>query len=165
MKNGLQTLLKKNMQFRLFVYILLISIIFFSCNEEEFTFATDSKLQFAADTVTFDTVFSTIGSATKWFTVKNPNKQSVKISKIFLAGGNRSPFRLNINGMQANEDFDVTISAGDSLFVFVEVTIDPTRQNNPMVVQDSVIFKLNGNTQDIDLIAFGQISTFLMATF
>ncbi len=144
------------MHFRLSVFILLISIIFFSCNEEEFTFATDSKLQFAADTVTFDTVFSTIGSATKWFTVKNPNKQSVKISKIFLAGGNRSPFRLNINGMQANEDFDVTISAGDSLFVFVEVTIDPTGQNNPMVVQDSVIFNLNGNTQDIDLIAFGQ---------
>ncbi|HPE76974.1 MAG TPA: hypothetical protein P5210_01400 [Draconibacterium sp.] len=144
------------MHFRLPVCILLISIIFFSCNKEEFNFSTGAKLQFASDTVTFDTVFSTIGSTTKWFTVKNPNKQSVKISKIFLAGGSRSQFRLNINGVQSNEDFDVTISAGDSLFVFVEVTIDPTRQNNPMVVQDSIVFNLNGNTQDVDLIAFGQ---------
>ena len=144
------------MQLRFSVLILLIGLILFSCNQEEFTTASDVKLEFATDTVTFDTIFSSIGSTTKWFTVKNPNKQSVKISRIFLAGGSRSVFRLNINGVQANEDFDITISGGDSLFVFVEVTIDPTGQNNPMVVQDSIVFNLNGNTQDIDLIAFGQ---------
>lgn len=144
------------MELRLSILIFLVGTILFSCNQEEFTTAPGAKLQFATDTVTFDTVFSTIGSTTKWFTVKNPNKQSVKISKIYLARGTRSPFRLNINGVQANEDFDVTISAGDSLFVFVEVTIDPTGQNNPMVVQDSIVFNLNGNMQDVDLIAFGQ---------
>jgi hypothetical protein len=144
------------MQVRLSLIVLLIGIILFSCNQEEFTTAPDVKLQIATDTITFDTIFSTIGSTTKFFTVKNQNKQSVKISKIYLAGGNRSLFRLNINGVPANEDFDVTISAGDSLFVFVEVTIDPTGQNNPMVVQDSIVFNLNGNTQDVDLIAFGQ---------
>lgn len=144
------------MQLRFSILILLIGLILFSCNQEEFATSSDAKLEFATDTVTFDTIFSSIGSTTKWFTVKNPNKQSVKISRIFLAGGNRSVFRLNINGVQANEDFDITISGGDSLFVFVEVTIDPTGQNNPMVVQDSIVFNLNGNTQDVDLIAFGQ---------
>ncbi len=147
---------RKTMQLRFSILILLIGIILFSCNQEEFTTAPDAKLEFATDTVTFDTIFSSIGSTTKWLTVKNPNKQSVKISKIYLAGGNRSPFRLNINGLQTNEDFDITISGGDSLFVFVEITIDPTSKNNPMVVQDSIVFNLNGNTQDVDLIAFGQ---------
>ena len=144
------------MRVRISILIFLIGIILFSCNQEEFTISPDANLEFATDTVTFDTIFSSIGSITKWFTVKNPNKQSVKISRIFLASGNRSPFRLNINGVQSKENFDIVISGGDSLFVFVEITIDPTGQNNPMVVQDSIVFNLNGNTQDVDLIAFGQ---------
>lgn len=144
-----------NTRLHLFVF-LLSSLFLFSCNQEEFTTAPDAKLEFATDTITFDTIFSSIGSTTKWFTVKNPNKQAVKISSIFLAGGNNSPFRLNINGFASSEDFEVSISGGDSLFIFVEVTIDPTGQNNPMVVQDSIVFNLNGNTQDVDLIAFGQ---------
>ncbi len=135
---------------------ILSCVLIFSCNKEEFTYSPSAKLQFAVDTVTFDTVFTTIGSTTKWFTVKNPNKQAVTISKIFLGGGKNSPFRLNINGLIASEDQNVEISAGDSLYIFVEVTVDPAGQNNPMVIHDSVVFNLNGNMQDVDLIAFGQ---------
>jgi len=138
------------------VVFLLSGLIFFACNNEEFNTGSDAKLVFASDTITFDTVFTTIGSTTKWFTVKNPQKQSVNISNVFLAGGNNSPFRLNINGVAANEDFDVDISGGDSIFIFVEATVDPTGQNNPMVYHDSIVFNLNGNKQDVDLIAFGQ---------
>jgi hypothetical protein len=138
------------------VVFLLLGLIFFACNNEEFNTGSDAKLVFATDTITFDTVFSTIGSTTKWFTVKNPQKQAVNISNILLAGGSRSPFRLNINGVVTTEDFDVDISGGDSIFIFVEVTIDPTGQNNPMVYHDSIVFNLNGNKQDVDLIAFGQ---------
>jgi hypothetical protein len=138
------------------VVFLLSVLIFFACNNEEFNVGSDAKLVFATDTITFDTVFTTIGSTTKWFTVKNPQEQAVNISNILLAGGSRSPFRLNINGVAATEDFDVDISGGDSIFIFVEVTIDPTGQNNPMVFHDSIVFNLNGNKQDVDLIAFGQ---------
>jgi hypothetical protein len=138
------------------VVFLLLGSIFFACNTEEFNSNPDAKLVFASDTITFDTVFTTIGSTTKWFTVKNPQKQAVNISNVFLAGGEHSPFRLNINGVTATEDFDVDISGGDSIFIFVEVTIDPTGQNNPMVYHDSIVFNLNGNKQDVDLIAFGQ---------
>ena len=143
------------MFYRLSFFLVLCGVLW-SCNQEEFNSNPDAKLVFASDTITFDTVFTTIGSTTKWFTVKNPNKQAVNISKIFLAGGNNSPFRLNINGFAANENYDIDISGGDSLFIFVEVTIDPTGQNNPMVFHDSIVFNLNGNSQDVDLIAFGQ---------
>lgn len=145
-----------NSRFHLFLFIPVLFVVFYSCNVEDFNTDVNAKLNFGTDTITFDTVFTTIGSTTKWFTVKNPHKQPVQISKIFLAGGNNSQFRLNINGVMANEEFDVEIEAGDSIFIFVEVTIDPTGQNNPMVVHDSVVFNLNGNLQDVDLIAFGQ---------
>ncbi len=144
------------MFYRLSLFLVLCGVCLWSCNQEEFNSNPDAKLVFGTDTVTFDTVFTTIGSTTKWFTVKNPQKQAVNISNILLAGGSRSPFRLNINGVAANEDFDVDISGGDSIFIFVEVTIDPTGQNNPMVYHDSIVFNLNGNKQDVDLIAFGQ---------
>lgn len=145
-----------NSRFYLFLFIAVLFVVFHSCKMEDFNTDINAKLNFGTDTVTFDTVFSTIGSTTKWFTVKNPYKEPVQISKIFLAGGNYSQFRLNINGVSTHEDFDVEIEAGDSIFIFVEVTIDPTGQNNPMVVHDSVVFNLNGNLQDVDLIAFGQ---------
>ncbi|MDO8952050.1 MAG: hypothetical protein Q7U86_05455 [Draconibacterium sp.] len=144
------------MFYRLSLFLVLCGVFLWSCNQEDFTSNPDAKLVFATDTITFDTVFTTIGSTTKWFTVKNPQKQAVNISNILLAGGSRSPFRLNINGVAATEDFDVDISGGDSIFIFVEVTIDPTGQNNPMVYHDSIVFNLNGNKQDVDLIAFGQ---------
>ena len=143
-------------RFPIFVIVIIFGILQFSCTKEEFTFNPEAKLEFALDTLTFDTVFTSIGSTTKRFTVKNPNKQSVSISRIYLAGKNSTPFRLNINGLASNEENDVIISGGDSIYIFVEVTINPTGENLPMIVHDSIVFNLNGNIQDVDLIAFGQ---------
>jgi hypothetical protein len=145
-----------SIRFPFFIFIVSIALFQYSCNREEFTFSPEARLEFSTDTLTFDTIFTTIGSVTKKFTVKNPNMQPVNISRITLAGRNTTPFRLNINGIMADEESDVSISGGDSLFIFVEVTIDPTGQNLPMVVHDSIVFTLNGNMQDVHLIAFGQ---------
>lgn len=146
-------MIKRKIQLCLFVLSFLAII---SCEKEKFTTTGDFKLQFSTDTVSFDTIFTSIGSITKRFKVKNPSKNSVNISKIFLAGAKNSPFRLNINGVNSNEDHDVRITSGDSLFIFVEVTVNPNMQNNPMVIHDSIVFEVNGNIQDVDLIAFGQ---------
>jgi len=141
--------------FELFV-IATFALLIFSCNEKEIVTNPPSALEFTTDTLTFDTVFTTLGTTTKIFKVKNPNAQTVQVSEIFLAGGQSSPFRLNINGTQTKSVADVQISAGDSLFIFVEATIDPTNQNNPMIFKDSVVFNLNGTARDVKLIAFGQ---------
>lgn len=139
-----------------FCLAAILAVFVFSCYEEEFTTNPDIKLEFSTDTISFDTVFTTIGSTTKYFKVKNPAGKAITISNIYLAGGESSPFRLSINGAKSNEDSNVELYGGDSLFVFVEVTIDPTGQNLPMVVHDSIVFNVNGNSQDVDLIAFGQ---------
>lgn len=136
--------------------IALITSFFFSCEKESFNTSEKAFLQFSQDTILFDTIFSTVGSATKRFTVKNPYKENIKISSISLAGSSNSPFRLNIDGYSGNQLDDIELKAKDSLFIFVEITIDPTGSNLPMVVQDSIIFSFNSKQQDIDLIAFGQ---------
>lgn len=102
----------------------------------------------------FDTIFTTIGSTTYNFKVYNKNPKSIKLDKIKLARGTNSPYRININGYKTNELSDVEIKSNDSIFIFVEVTINPNR--NKMIEQDSILFIYNGNTQDIDLVSFGQ---------
>ncbi len=136
--------------------IILLTLCIFSCRKDNFINDNSAKLEFSLDTVIFDTVFTTIGSTTKRFKVYNRHNQPVKVSSVYLAKGNNSNFRININGIASNSVKDIVIYAKDSIFIFVEVTIDPTGENLPMVVQDSIIFITNGNFQDVKLAAWGQ---------
>lgn len=128
----------------------------FSCEDEGYMSSTDAQLKFSVDTVTFDTIFTTIGSTTRRFTVVNPYQEDVLISRIRLAGGDVSNFRLNVNGYKGSELYEVVLPAKDSIYIFVEVTIDPNGQNLPMVVQDSIEFTTNTNFQSVMLEAYGQ---------
>jgi len=141
------------------LYIFAVAILFitlFSCEDEGYMNSPDAQLKFSTDTVTFDTIFTTIGSTTQRFSVRNPYEEPVLVSSIRLAGGEMSNFRLNVNGVVGNELYDVEVPGHDSIYIFVEVTIDPTGQNLPMVVQDSIVFSTNANLQDVKLIAYGQ---------
>lgn len=141
----------------LIVFVTVLMIFFsLSCRDEDFNNDSSVTLGFSADTVTFDTIFTTIGSTTKQLKLYNPHKQYVRISKIYLAGGNSSFFRLNIDGEAARSIDDIEIPPKDSLFIFIEVTIDPFGVNNPLVIKDSIVFVTNGNMQDVKLIAYGQ---------
>ncbi len=141
---------------KLLIFITLISFAIISCKKEKVFTDSSAKLNFSTDTVQFDTVFTSIGSATLNFKVYNPYKQPIKISSIRLAKGNSSFFRLNINGISTRLLTDVELGAKDSIYIFVEVHIDPLNSNNPLVVQDSIVFETNGNLQDVKLVAFGQ---------
>ncbi|MDB4583772.1 hypothetical protein N9164_11515 [Draconibacterium sp.] len=136
--------------------VVAIFFTLFSCEDDGYMTSPDAQLQFSVDTIAFDTIFTTVGSTTQYFTVTNPYDENVIISQIRVAGGDLSSFRLNINGNEGNEVFDVEIPPNDSIFIFVEVTIDPNGQNLPMVVQDSIEFMTNANLQGINLIAYGQ---------
>ncbi|MDD4107525.1 MAG: hypothetical protein PHH93_02270 [Prolixibacteraceae bacterium] len=144
---------------RKLIQILFVAAIFFSiysCEDEGYMTSPDAQLVFSGDTVMFDTIFTTIGSTTRHFKVYNPYNENVLISRIRVAGGDFSSFRLNINGEVSNEAYEIEVPANDSIFIFVEVTIDPNGQNLPMVVQDSIEFTTNANLQNIKLVAYGQ---------
>lgn len=128
----------------------------FSCEDEKYLSSTNVKLSFSVDTVMFDTVFTTVGSTTQHLKIYNPYDQKILISSVKLAKAETSNFRLNINGISANEIQNLEIAPFDSLYIFVEVTIDPSGQNLPLVVKDSIEFVTNSNLQDVDLVAWGQ---------
>ncbi|MNJ90784.1 hypothetical protein D3C87_84220 [compost metagenome] len=116
----------------------------------------DGNLSFSNDTLIFDTVFTTIGSTTKYFKIYNPQKKSLKISNVQLMGGSNSPFKLNLDGLQGTQFSDIEIASGDSLFCFVEVKLSVNGQNLPVIVEDSVRFITNGEEQYVKLAVWGQ---------
>lgn len=140
--------------------LILLSIFGSACRKDVFDTDPSLKLQFSEDTVYFDTVFVTMGSVTKRLKVYNPSDNKVKVSNIRLAGSASSFFRLNIDGTSARELSNVEIEGKDSLYIFIEVTIDPSMQQLPFVIKDSIEFVTNGNFQDVDLVAWGQNAVF-----
>lgn len=142
----------KKLIFTFFIFIILITWNLISCKYNEFYKTGD--LYFSTDTLTFDTVFSGIGSATKSFKIYNRGSSGINIETIRLGKGNASNFRINVNGTATINESNVQIHPNDSLFIFVEVTVDPGKDE--MLEHDSIIFTLENNSYDIDLVAFGQ---------
>lgn len=143
---------------RFFLPVVMLSAsLFFACHPERaYIEDSDAKLNFTLDTVYFDTVFTTIGTVTKSFRIKNPHNQFVKIDQVMLAGGNASVFRINVDGMSGVAFRDLEIAPRDSMYVFVEATLNPNQSDGILRIQDSILFMTNGNLQDIDLVAWGQ---------
>ena len=135
---------------------LIISVLISCKNEITVSENPNLKLEFSTDTVHFDTIFTTLSSVTKNFKVYNRNDEAIKISSIKLENGDGSYYRINVNGISADEVYDQVLDKGDSLFIFVEVTIDPTNQDAPLAIEDNIIFLVNGNEQRTLLLAYGQ---------
>ena len=145
---------------RIFYPILTIAIFAFfvsfntGCKKGNFT--SNGTLTFSSDTLVFDTVFTTIGSVTKNFKFYNNDNKPLTVSKIKLMGGDNSPYRINVDGLSGNEFNEINIEGNDSLYVFVEVTLDPNNQLNPVVIEDSIQFTTNGVVQYVQLASWGQ---------
>lgn len=153
------------MRFNRILLLLTIIATIFSCRRDE-NFIEDSsaQLRFSSDSVSFDTVFTTIGSVTKDIRIFNPHKQPIKISSIRLNGGTNSNFRINIDGLSGNTFKNIEIPAKDSLFGFIEVTVNPNNTLNPFVIEDFIEFVTNGNRQRITLTAWGQNAIYYTPT-
>ena len=140
-------------------YLFLILLVFiFSCKKDSDVISNNigNFVSFSVDTLLFDTIFTTIGSTTRYLKVYNNYNDDITINSISLAQGVESSFQLNIDG-EANHTIENTLLRhGDSLYIFAEVTIDPNGMNTAYIEQDSIIFQFNNNTQDIDLVAWGR---------
>ncbi|MEI8085548.1 MAG: hypothetical protein WCG93_04955 [Paludibacter sp.] len=135
----------------------VFSVVLSSCNDDVFSTNPDDKLSFSTDTLTFDTVFTTTGSATAKIMVYNRNNAALKINRISIAGGKNSNFHINVDGsVNENNEFEnVEIRANDSMYVFVAVTVDPNKTDSTILIEESLIFETNGTHQKIQLEAFG----------
>lgn len=124
------------------------------CRNEQLSDDPTLSLTFSTDTIAFDTVFTTIGSSTQQIMIYNRNANALKIQSV----SHSSPyFRINLDGENREELLhDITLNGGDSLFLFVRVNIDPQDSNNPVLIEDPLVFSLNGKQQRILMQAYGQ---------
>lgn len=143
--------------FALFLFAGL-SLSTASCKKKNLS--SKGNLLFSVDTLVFDTVFTTIGSTTGQFKVYNPDHKKLTIEEIELVGGSSSPFRINFDGLQGTKFTDIDLPGKDSLFCFVEVTLNVNGANLPMVIEDSIRFRTNGVDQYVKLAVWGQDAYF-----
>lgn len=154
-----------NKSYIYFFYFLSLVVIASTSSCKKPVFYSSSNLSFSADTLVFDTVFTTIGSTTQQFKIYNNDKRTVTIDQIELMGGASSPFRINVDGISGTSMSDIELAGGDSLFVFVEVTLDVNGSVLPMVVEDRIRFRTNGVDQFVTLAVWGQDAYFHKTIF
>ncbi len=130
--------------------------LFCSCEKEKMSSSSNAILHFSSDTITFDTLLTTIGSPTRILRAINRSNENLVISSVRLAGGKQSDFRLNVNGDASNESYNVQIPAQDSIFIFVEALLGKNGGNIPLVTEDSIIFTINNIEQKVRILAWGQ---------
>lgn len=123
------------------------------CQRESYLDENEVTLAFSADTVAFDTVFTTLGSTTRQVLVYNRTSRDVLLSSVTLEGGRQSRFRLNVDGDTSMVARNVEIMAGDSIFIFIQANIAPNDATSPFVVEDAIVF---GNGQRLPLSAWGR---------
>lgn len=117
-------------------------------DNDSFTVSTGARLSFSEDTIRFDTLFSTVPSATQTFWVRNESSDGIRILTARLERNNQSGYRVNVDGTYLDpvgSDFEVR--KGDSILVFVEVTTRENRLEEPQLVEDNLIFTLESGVE------------------
>lgn len=141
--------------------LFFISLLNVSCSEDVFeSRPSDGELEFSKDTVFLDTVFTTISSSTRSFKVYNRSNDNISIPTVSLARGEASFYRLNVNGRPGKSFVDVEIPSKDSIYIFVEATVDFEQVSDPLYT-DEIRFESTSETQEVKLVTLVQDATFL----
>lgn len=91
------------------------------CERDFSNSPAESDLVFSADTVSFDTIYAGFPTPTLRVALRNVGDDGVTIGSMSLAGGESSPFMVNINGVSTCRAESLRLCSGDSLLVFVSV--------------------------------------------
>ena len=140
------------------ICVALISVS--SCRKDFSTIPNFGSLEFSKDTIFLDTIFSNIGSGTYNLKVYNRGNKSITIPEIALEKGASSNYRLNVDGIAGKAFNDIDILAQDSIFVFIETTINASNVANPLYT-DRILFDTGSNQQDVDLVTLVQDANFI----
>ena len=156
----------------LYFFIVFGIVIFWSSCRNDFEFSPSTgNLEFARDTVYLDTVFNNIGSSTYNLKIYNRSDDDIVIPTIQLERGTTSFYRMNVDGdtglegIQEGKFFeDVELLANDSLFIFIETTIDISTLpsiNSEFLYTDRILFDAGANQQDVDLVTLVRDAVFI----
>lgn len=153
------------MKRNLYFICTLLLLIFWSSCRKDFEFSPSTgNLAFSKDTVYLDTVFTNIGSSTYNLKVYNRSNEPIYIPSVKLGLGENSAYRLSVDGRTGKIFNDVEILAKDSLFIFVETTIDINNFSNPdgsYLYTDRIEFDSGANMQKVELVTLVQDAIFI----
>ncbi len=138
--------------------LIFLLLIITSCNKDDDILGGENtgSLSFSVDTLLFDTVFTTVGSATRYLKVFNNSNNDINLKSVYLSKGKSSPFRINVDGESGDLVNDVFIRKNDSLYIFADVNINPNEAlNSYFIEEDEIMFEYNNETQKVDLTAWG----------
>lgn len=131
-----------------------------SCRQEQVSYDPSLRLSLSTDSLDFGIVFTGYGTSTRRVVLRNTNQNALTIDRVSLRDGQF--FHVSVDGeADASRWQQLTIRGGDSAFIFVRAFIDPPQQNNPLLVEDELLFRYNGNTTTLRLSAIGQDVTLL----
>ena len=149
----------------LYFILTLGFIILWSSCRKDFDFAPSTgTLQFSKDTIYLDTVFTNIGSSTYNLKVYNRSDHDISIPSVKLALGETSNYRLNVDGIAGKVFENIEILSKDSLYIFVESTIDINNFSNPngeYLYTDQIEFDAGSNLQKVELVTLVKDAVFI----
>ena len=143
----------------------MVVITIFSCRRDDYYDGKDINITFSEDTLRFDTVFTTIGSATRFIKIFNPKDQPILVD-VSLKNSSNSFFRINADGIKGPVVKNIEINSRDSIYIFVEVTVDPDQplSISPFILTDEIEVTANGNSFIAHLEAWGQNANYIPST-
>lgn len=152
----------KRVLYFLFTFSLLI---FWSSCRTDFEFSPSTgNLEFSKDTIYLDTVFTNIGSSTYNLKVYNKSNTDIVIPTVRLRQGQASNYRLNVDGIPGKEFTNVELLAKDSMYIFVETTIDiqsVAAASKQFLYTDVLEFDSGANLQKVVLVTLVKDAVFI----
>ncbi|MEG9326416.1 choice-of-anchor Q domain-containing protein [Salinimicrobium catena] len=120
------------------------------------------NLEFSRDTVYLDTVFTGLSSSTHTLKVYNRSNEDIHIPQIALGRGESSAYRLNVDGLPGKSFSNVEIMAKDSIYIFIETTVDlQETDQKEFLYNDAIEFISSGHRQEVPLVTLVKDAIFL----
>jgi len=92
-------------------FTLLASCFFCSCHDDVVIDTPEINLSFSEDTLRFDTVFTEVGTITRFIKIYNNEEEAVILDKVALEATQSDFFRMNVDGIEGSEVNEVRIEA------------------------------------------------------
>lgn len=145
-----------------FIIVLGLILALASCKNDTYYDGEMPMVTVSTDTLTFDTVFTTIGSATRSFKIYNEEQEDIKIT-IAKEQGDNSMFRLNVDGLPYEAGKEISINGKDSVYVFADVTVDPDAplSVSPFLIEEYLTISSDKSSEQVLLRAFGQNANYI----
>jgi hypothetical protein len=130
---------------------LLVSVLMWSGCGRPDDFQPKGDLTFSDDSVKFDTIFTTIPSATQRLYIYNKTNHNILINRVYIERGKESNFSMILDGVPGNDQSNIELAKGDSLIAFF--TMKANADQGDFNLTDNLYFQVGSNTQRVTMFA------------